>query len=243
MLATVLALPTTACSASPETVPSPNATEGRSPKDFPAYDLGSRPSVDPPDHGIVGGPGIPGSAPTVAGSDHAPGAVMCRYALPDDSTQNLQPSQAQADLLVGQHDAEVVHLKRAVFVPVPGSNWVQIVVSDDPALCQTLSTQHMSPRCSIDASIGNVPNYAYVTAALPTGPMASTSVDLLALAKGGGQPLDVVQWHGVLRVDGALTSASTAASGRYFACDGIHGLLSSGVFVASYCGSALPACS
>ncbi len=225
----------------------------------PTNDAGPSPSSDPGPSAVApvapSDPSDPNDPPKPAPSPStdpipvptdAPGAVMCRYAVPDTSTETMLAGQADAQLLVGTHDAKVTHLTQAALVPVPGTDQVQVVLSDDPALCEHLTKLHQTASCSIDGSdtsaTSALPGYSYVTASLSAAAPASSSVNHLALTKGGSAPLDLVQWDGVLRVDGALSSTSTSVSGRYYACDGVHGLTSSGVFVASYCGTALPVC-
>jgi hypothetical protein len=134
----------------------------------------------------------------------------------------------------------------AAFVPVRGTTRFQIIVSDDPMLCDTLvnTNQYLeTDRCPDDycslcpGCFGRSNGYAYLTGLFEQSSPAGSAV-------GGFSFFDsqsnVVGWGLRMAVDDVITPSSTALTGQLEVCNAKYGATGVGRFHATLCNGGLP---
>ena len=172
-----------------------------------------------------------------------PGVVACRDAVPDPPPESTPAGTASGTFLAGEGDAHPIAYKSAVYLPQPGTDALQVVVSDDPDLCGTLSRERQAPMCSLDpARSPDVVPYAYLSTIVPATSSGHTSVGRMAFYRGSPSRMITPEVDGQLVVNEATSGASTPLTGEFYLCDGAHSIASSGTFSAQYCPTAAPIC-
>lgn len=208
----------------------------------PSNDAGApAPDASPP--GDAGSDAAADAAPPDDAGDASVSAA-CRLAVPAPPDATVVAGDARGSMVIGAADHHPVEWKHAVYVAVPGSSYVQVIVSDDPALCSTLQHTNASATCSIDgAHAESAPGYAYLTASFPTPVRSESSVREMTFTSNESSRFNAVQWGGVFTLDDDVSSAHEAPMrGQFYVCDGTHDVAGSGVLSATFCPGAQPIC-
>ncbi|MCY1079227.1 hypothetical protein [Archangium lansingense] len=161
-------------------------------------------------------------------------------------TVGLPPGTAQGSVSVTQAPTRTIDWVSAAFVPVRGTTQFQLIVSNDPQLCDTLvnANQYLqTDRCPDDycslcrGCFGQPNGYAYLTAAFDQTAPAGSFTGRLPFAD---DHVNVVAWGYRMDVDGAITPASTALTGQLEICNAKYGAKGTGRFHATLCVGGLP---
>jgi hypothetical protein len=134
----------------------------------------------------------------------------------------------------------------AAFVPIRGTTRFQLIVSNDPKLCETLVTTNQYERtercpedyCSLCPGCFGQPNaYAYLTALFEQSSPAGSATSAFSFFD---NQVNVVGWGLRMAVDDAITPSSTELTGQLEVCNGKYRAYGSGRFHATLCPGGLP---
>jgi hypothetical protein len=142
--------------------------------------------------------------------------------------------------------ARTIDWSTAAFVPIRGTTRFQLILSNDPRLCETLATANQyerTERCPEDycslcpGCFGEPVAYAYLTALFEQSSPAGSAASQLSFFDSQS---NVVGWGLRMAVDDAITPSSTALTGQLEVCNAKYGAASTGRFHATLCSGGLP---
>lgn len=134
----------------------------------------------------------------------------------------------------------------AAFVPIRGTTKFQVILSNDPGLCDTLVNTHQyleTDRCPDDycslcpGCFGRSNGYAYLTGLFEQSSPAGSAVGGFSFFD---SQANVVGWGLRMSVDDAITPSSTALTGQLEVCNAKYGATGVGRFHATLCSGGLP---
>lgn len=165
--------------------------------------------------------------------------------VPDAPTTGLDPGTARGSVSVGEVP-RTIDWSSAAFVPIRGTTQFQLIVSNDPRLCDTLANTNQyeeTDRCPDDycslcpGCFGKRNGYAYLTARFEQSSPAGSAMGHLSFVD---DQANVVGWGFRMAVDGAITPGSTALTGQLEICNAKYGAFGTGRFHATLCVGGLP---
>ena len=179
-------------------------------------------------------------ATETAAVDAAPAA--CPTTLPGAPPTTFPAGSARGDFGVGGPPAHYA-MSSAVFVPIDGSSYYELVVSDDPDLCTTLKTNNQATGCSLAPGSGghDVTPYRYVAGTFAYPSIEGAASESLPFYEASPR-IDSVGVPGAMKIEDPITSSSNQLRGEMYACDESHGVAISGVFSATRCVGGKPIC-
>ncbi len=166
--------------------------------------------------------------------------------MPDAPTTGLEPGTATGRLILEVPGSRTIDWSTAAFVPVRGTTRFQLIISNDPRLCETLVTANQyerTERCPDDycslcpGCFGEANAYAYLTALFDQSSPSGSAASVLSFFDSQS---NVVGWGLRMAVDDAITPSSTELTGQLEVCNGKYRALSSGRFHATLCPGGLP---
>ncbi|WP_407755796.1 hypothetical protein [Archangium sp.] len=166
--------------------------------------------------------------------------------VPDAPTTGLTPGTATGRITVNvPNPTRTIDWLTAAFVPIPGKTKFQVILSNDPGLCDTLvnTNQYLeTDRCPADycslcpGCFGRSNGYAYLAGEFEQSSPAGSAVTGFSIFDSQVN----TGWGLRMAVDDELTPSSTALTGQLEVCNAKYGATGVGRFHATLCNGGLP---